>query len=51
MCKAALATKIEKFNKHMNTIERINAAAQQWLEAILLRNGRSLMIEVEGMAS
>ncbi|RVX00847.1 Serine/threonine-protein phosphatase 7 long form-like [Vitis vinifera] len=48
-CKrAALATKIEKFNKHMNTIERINAAAQQWLEAILLRNGHSLMIEVEG---
>ena len=34
MCKAALATKIEKFNKHMNTIGRINATAQQWLEAI-----------------
>ena len=34
MCRAALATKIEKFNKHMNTIERINATAQQWLEAI-----------------
>ena len=34
MCRAALATKIEKFNKHMNTIGRINAAAQQWLEAI-----------------
>ncbi|XP_010660151.1 uncharacterized protein LOC104881478 [Vitis vinifera] len=34
MCRGALATKIEKFNKHMNTIGRINAAAQQWLEAI-----------------
>ena len=34
MCRAALATKIEKFNKHMNTIGRINATAQQWLEAI-----------------
>ncbi|KAL6313700.1 hypothetical protein AAG906_010118 [Vitis piasezkii] len=27
MCRAALATKIEKFNKHMNTIGRINATA------------------------
>ena len=34
MCKAALAAKIEKFNKHMNTIWRINAVVQQWLEAI-----------------
>ena len=34
MCRAALATKIENFNKHMNTIGRINAVAQQWLEAI-----------------
>ncbi|RVW47325.1 hypothetical protein CK203_089682 [Vitis vinifera] len=32
--RAALATKIENFNKHMNTIGRINAVAQQWLEAI-----------------
>ena len=29
MCRVALATKIEKFNKHMDTIGRINAAAQQ----------------------
>ena len=28
MCRVALATKIEKFNKHMNTIGRINAVAQ-----------------------
>ena len=28
MCRAALATKIKNFNKHMNTIRRINAAAQ-----------------------
>ena len=34
MCRAALTTKIKKFNKHMNTIGRINAAAQQWLEVI-----------------
>ena len=34
MCKAVLATKIEKFNKHINTIGRINATTQQWLEAI-----------------
>ncbi|RVW88172.1 hypothetical protein CK203_042858 [Vitis vinifera] len=34
MCRAVLATKIEKFNKHMNTIGRINTVAQQWLEAI-----------------
>ena len=34
MCRAVLATKIEKFNKHMNTIWRINAVVQQWLEAI-----------------
>ena len=34
MCKATLVAKIEKFNKHMNTIWRINAVVQQWLEAI-----------------
>ena len=34
MCKAVLATKIEKFNKHINTIGRINATTQQWLEVI-----------------
>ena len=34
MCRAISATKIEKFNKHMNTIGRINVIAQQWLEAI-----------------
>ena len=27
MCRAVLATKIEKFNKHMNTIRKINAVA------------------------
>ena len=34
MYRAALATKIENLNKHMNTIGRINATTQQWLEAI-----------------
>ena len=34
VCKATLATKVRKFNKHMDTIERINLEAQQWLEAI-----------------
>ena len=34
MCRATLATKIENFNKHMNTINSINAVAQQWLKAI-----------------
>ena len=29
-----LATKVGKFNKHMNTIMRINLEVQQWLEAI-----------------
>ncbi|KAL6345799.1 hypothetical protein AAG906_017551 [Vitis piasezkii] len=32
--RVCMPTKIENFNKHMNTIGRINAAAQQWLEAI-----------------
>ena len=36
MCIATLATKVEKFNKHMDTIERINLEAQRWLKAILL---------------
>ena len=31
---AALATKVGKFNKHMDTIWRINLEAQQWLEVI-----------------
>ena len=36
VCRSTLATKIEKFNKHMNTIRRINIVeAQQWLETIL----------------
>ena len=34
VCRAALASKEHKFNKHMATIGRINSKAQQWLEAI-----------------
>ena len=34
MCITALATEVEKFNKHINTIERINLEAQRWFEAI-----------------
>ena len=34
--RAALATKQRKFNRHMDTIGRINLEAQQWLEAIPL---------------
>ncbi|RVW71982.1 Serine/threonine-protein phosphatase 7 long form-like [Vitis vinifera] len=49
MCKVALATKIEKFNKHMNTIGRINAAHNNGWKQSLLRNERSLMTEVESM--
>ena len=37
VCKVALGTKVEKFNKHMDTIERINLEAQRWLEAIPLK--------------
>ena len=36
VCRAALATKVGKFNKHMNTIGRINVEAQRWLEATTL---------------
>ena len=36
VCKATLATKQHKFNRHMATIRRINFEAQQWLEAIPL---------------
>ena len=36
VCKAILATKQRKFNRHMTTIGRINLEAQQWLEAIPL---------------
>ena len=32
MCRTTLATKVGKFNKHMNTIMRINLEAQRWLE-------------------
>ena len=32
VCKAALATKHDKFNRHIATIGRINLEAQQWLE-------------------
>ena len=34
MCRTALATKVGKFNEHMNRIMRINLEAQQWLEVI-----------------
>ena len=34
MCRVALATEVGKFNKHMDTIERINLEVQRWLEAI-----------------
>ena len=34
LCRADLATKVGKFNKHMDTIGRINLEAQQLLEAI-----------------
>ena len=34
VCKAALITKVGKFNKHMDTIGIINLEAQRWLEAI-----------------
>ena len=34
VCRVALTTKIKKFNKHMDTIWRINVEAQQWFEAI-----------------
>ena len=36
VCRAALATRQCKFNKHMAIIRRINFEAQQWLEAIPL---------------
>ena len=34
VCRATLATKVGKFNMHMDTIGRINLEAQRWLEAI-----------------
>ena len=34
VCRAALATEVGKFNKHMDIIVRINLEAQRWLEAI-----------------
>ena len=37
VCKATLASTEGKFNKHMNTIGRINSEALQWLEAIPLQ--------------
>ena len=36
MCRAALATEVGKFNKHIDTIVRINLEAQRWLEAVPL---------------
>ena len=37
VCRAALETKVRKFNKHMDTIGIINLEAQRWLEAIPLK--------------
>ena len=37
VCRAALVSTKRKFNKHMNTIGRINSEALQWLEAIPLQ--------------
>ena len=37
VCRAAVATTLQKMNRHMATIERINSEAQQWLEAIPLQ--------------
>ena len=34
VCRAALATEVGKFNKHMDTIRIINLEAQRWLEVI-----------------
>ena len=34
VCRAALATEVGKFNKHMDIIRIINLEAQRWLEAI-----------------
>ncbi|XP_034689192.1 uncharacterized protein LOC117917075 [Vitis riparia] len=34
LCRAALETKVEKFNMHMETIGRINQDALSWLEVI-----------------
>ena len=36
VCRATLAPKQHKFNRHMATIGRINSETQQWLEAIPL---------------
>ena len=34
VCRATLAIEVRKFNKHKNTIGKINLEAQRWLEAI-----------------
>ena len=34
--RATFATIVENFNKHMDTILRINLEAQRWLKAVLL---------------
>ena len=36
VCRTTLATEVGKFNKHMDTIRRINLEAQRWSEAIPL---------------
>ena len=36
VCRVALATKVENFNKHIDTIKRINVEAQRCLKAIPL---------------
>ena len=49
VCRAALATKVGKFNIHMDTIGRINLEAQDDYRQPLLRNGLFHMMEVEDM--
>ena len=34
VCRVALATEVRKFDKHMDTIGKINLESQRWLEAI-----------------
>ena len=34
VCRAALATEVGKFNKHMDIVRKINLEAQRWLENI-----------------
>ena len=49
VCRASLATKVGKFNKHMDSIEKINLEAQRWLEAIPFKKWELHMMEIEDM--